>query len=391
MNALAQQFKVIDTDTHIIEPYDLWTSRISVAKWGDRVPHVKYDKEAKEDAWYFNDQRIGVAAGAAMAGWHEYPPKHPRVWEDVAPSAWRAEDRLKKMDENGIYAQILYPNVAGFGAGQYLGLEDPELMLLCVQAYNDWVAEWASADKKRLIPQAAMPFWDMDLCIKEMERAAKIGHKGLILTSEPQHFSLPKLTDPHWDRFWAAAQDFELPINFHIGSGDLSDFTLVHERNGEHAAFASLPILFTMQNSRVIAQLVMGGICHNFPKLNFVSVESGVGWLPFALDMMDWMWKNGGVREDRPELDLLPSEYFQRQIYGCFWFERRTLKSAIDQLGADNIMYESDFPHPTSMSPGPASIAVPPKQYIQETLQDYPAETVEKILYGNAAKVYHLD
>ena len=390
MNALTNQFKVIDTDTHIIEPYDLWTSRISVSKWGERVPQVKYDSEAEEDAWYFNGHRMGTAAGAAMAGWNEFPPKHPRVWEDVAPSAWRAADRLKKMDEYGIYAQILYPNVAGFGAGQYLGLEDPELMLLCVQAYNDWLAEWASEDKNRLIPQAAMPFWDMDLCIKEMERAAKIGHKGLILTSEPQHFQLPKLTDPHWDRFWAAAQDMQMPIDFHIGSGDMSDFTLVHERVGNHAAFASLPILFTMQNSRVIAQLVMGGICHNFPKLNFVSVESGVGWLPFALDMMDWMWINGGVREDRPEMDLLPSEYFKRQIYGCFWFERRTLKSAIEQLGPDNIMYESDFPHPTSMSPGPKSIAVPPNQYIQETLQDFPTETVEKILYGNAARVYNI-
>ena len=391
MATLAQKIKVIDTDTHIIEPYDLWTSRISVAKWGERVPHVKWDPIAEEDAWYFNKNRLGTAAGTSMAGWHEFPPKHPRVWKDVLPSAWRAEDRLKKMDEYGIYAQIFYPNVAGFGAGQYLGLEDPELMMLCVQAYNDWAVEWASADKKRLIPQAAMPFWDMDLCIKEMERAAKIGRKGLILTSEPQHFSQPKLTDPHWDRFWAAAQDMELPVNFHIGSGDLSDFTLIHERNGANAAFASLPVLFTLQNSRVIAQLVMGGICHNFPKLNFVSVESGVGWLPFALDMMDWMWLNGGVRQENPQFNLLPSEYFKRQIYGCFWFERKTLKSTIDQIGADNIMYESDFPHPTSMSPGPASIAMPPKQYIEEVLGDLPLETAEKILHGNAARIYHLD
>ena len=391
MNALVHQFKVIDTDTHIIEPYDLWTSRISVKKWGERVPHVKFDPEAQEDAWYFNGNRLGTAAGASMAGWHEFPPNHPRTWKDVKSSAWKAEDRLKKMDEYGVYAQIFYPNVAGFGAGQYLGLEDPELMMLCVQAYNDWAVEWASADKKRLLPQAAMPFWDMDLCIKEMERAAKIGHKGLILTSEPQHFAQPKLTDPHWDRFWAAAQDMALPINFHIGSGDLSDFTLIHERSGKHAAFASLPILFTLQNSRVITQLIMGGICHNYPKLNFVSVESGVGWLPFALDMMDWMWLNSGVRQENPEMNLLPSEYFKRQIYGCFWFERKTLKSTIEHIGADNILYESDFPHPTSMSPGPASIAIEPKQYIQEVLADFPIDVVEKILYGNAARVYHLD
>ena len=391
MNALVQQFKVIDTDTHIIEPYDLWTSRVSVKKWGDKVPHVRWDPEEQEDAWYFGDTKLGTAAGAAMAGWHEFPPKHPRQWKDVAPSAWRAEDRLKKMDENGIYAQILYPNVAGFGAGQYLGLEDPELMLACVQAYNDWVAEWAKDSKGRLVPQAAMPFWDMDLCIKEMERAAKIGHKGVILTSEPQFFKQPKLTDPHWDRFWDACQDIQLPVNFHIGSGDLSHYHLIDKRVGEHAAFAALPVLFTIQNAQVIAQLVMGGICHRHPGVNFVSVESGVGWLPFALDMMDWMWINGGVRESNPEMDLMPSEYFKRQIYGCFWFERRTLDSALQQLGPDNLLYESDFPHPTSMSPGPASQAVSPKQYIQEVLGEYPQDVVQKILYGNAARVYHLD
>lgn len=389
--ALSNTYKVIDTDTHIIEPYDLWSSRISVKKYGDKVPQVKFDKEMQGDYWFFNGERLGTASGAAMAGWKEFPPNHPKVWADVPAYAWNATERLKKMDEYGIWAQVLYPNVAGFGAGQYLGLQDPELMLLCVQAYNDWIAEWASADKRRLLPQAAIPFWDLKQSVKEMERAAKLGHKGVIFGGEPEFFKQPKLTDPHWDPLWAAAQDMGLPINFHIAAGDMSDFHLMHESTGRHAAFASLPILFTLQNSRTITQLIIGGICHRFPKLNFVSVESGVGWLPFAVDMMDWMWLNCGVREEHPEYDLLPSEYFRRQIYGCFWFERKTLSAAIEHLGADNILYESDFPHPTSMSPGPKSTAVPPNQYIQETLGALPQDVVQKILHDNAARIYHLD
>jgi predicted TIM-barrel fold metal-dependent hydrolase len=89
-------------------------------------------------------------------------------------------------------------------------------------------------------------------------------------------------------------------------------------------------------------------------------------------------------------MDLLPSEYFRRQVYSSFWFEKASLRAALDVLGPDNLLYETDFPHPTSMSPGPATIAVPPTQYIDEALDGQPAETIEKLLHGNAARIYHL-
>src|SRR4051794_4558345 len=91
VDKIAKQFKIIDTDTHVIEPYDLWTSRISTQKYGDLVPHVKWDQEKEEDAWYFGDKRTGAAAASAMAGWHEYPPNHPRRLGDVNPATWRGE------------------------------------------------------------------------------------------------------------------------------------------------------------------------------------------------------------------------------------------------------------------------------------------------------------
>jgi predicted TIM-barrel fold metal-dependent hydrolase len=140
----------------------------------------------------------------------------------------------------------------------------------------------------------------------------------------------------------------------------------------------------------VIANLICGGVCHRFPQLKFVSVESGIGWVPFALDHLDWQWKNCGVPEEHPEYDLLPSEYFKRQMFGCFWFEGPTVKSAIEQVGADWILYESDFPHPTSMAPGPATAAVEPRQYIADTLGDLPEDVLRKILHDNAAALYHV-
>ena len=113
---------------------------------------------------------------------------------------------------------------------------------------------------------------------------------------------------------------------------------------------------------------MFGGVCQRFPDLKFVSVESGVGWIPFLLEAMDWNFHNSGVRKEHPEFDLLPSEYFARQIYSCFWFERASARAAIEMLGADHVLFETDFPHPTGMTPGPASAAVAPREHLKRAL-----------------------
>jgi predicted TIM-barrel fold metal-dependent hydrolase len=217
------QYKVIDTDTHVIEPYDLWTSRLP-RSWGDRVPHVQWDESKQEDAWYFGDERVGAAASAAQAGWGEFPPDHPPRLSDVDIATWEPKARLERMDQYGIWAQVLYPNVAGFGAGKLLTMGDPALMLACVQAYNDFLAEYATNEVQRFVPVMALPMWDMDLAEKEIERAAGLGHKGVIMTGEPTFWGLEPLSEKHWDRLWAICQERGLSVNFHIGSGDMSIF-----------------------------------------------------------------------------------------------------------------------------------------------------------------------
>ena len=95
--------------------------------------------------------------------------------------------------------------------------------------------------------------------------------------------------------------------------------------------------------------MVLSGVCHRYPELKFVSVENGAGWLPFLGEAMDWQWLNVGAHKEYPER-LLPSEYLRRQIFGMYWFEKESLRSVIDLL-ADNLMFETDFPHATSLLP----------------------------------------
>jgi uncharacterized protein len=388
--AAISEMRIIDTDTHVVEHPDLWTSRVS-GKWGERVPHVRWDADAGEEAWFTGDIRLGAVGGPAMAGWHEYPPDHPRRWADADPTAWDPAKRLGVMDDYGIHAQVLYPNVAVFGAKDLLGMGDHELQLRCTEAYNDFLTDWAAVAPGRYIPVASLPFWDLDATLAEIERTAAAGHKGIVFTQDPAAFGLPKLTDRHWDPMWASAQEKRLPVNFHIASGALDLFEVGVPENGKHANYSLMGVSFFMSNAKTIAQLICGGICHRFPELDFVSVESGVGWIPFALEALDWQWRNCGVPLEHPEYDLLPSEYFARQIYGCFWFERDSSLAAIDQLGADNILYETDFPHPTSMSPGPATTAQRPDDYLRDTFSDLDETSLRKILHGNATRIYHLD
>ena len=154
--------------------------------------------------------------------------------------------------------------------------------------------------------------------------------------------------------------------------------------------FARMSSLTFIENVKGIAELIFGGVCHRFPDLNFVSVESGVGWLPAVLETFDWQWKNSGVAAEHPEYELLPSEYFRRQIYACFWFEREMIPAALS-LYPDNLLYETDFPHPTSMSPGPATPAQPPREYANSLFSGMDSHIVSKVLHDNAARVYHID
>jgi predicted TIM-barrel fold metal-dependent hydrolase len=159
---------------------------------------------------------------------------------------------------------------------------------------------------------------------------------------------------------------------------------------GQQAVFGKESAMMILDNMRSLADLFFGGVCHRFPDLRFVSVESGVGWLPGVLEAFDWQWRNGGIGVEHPEYDLLPSEYFERQVYACFWFERQAALNAIERW-PDNILYETDFPHPTCQHPGPRTPAQRPREYATEALGGLDDATLQKVLHDNAAALYCRD
>jgi len=381
------RYKVIDTDTHITEPHDVWTSRVS-SKWGDKVPHIRQIEG--RDMWFIGDLPCGGPGFYTMAGHDGTFPEVPLGYDDIPDASYDAHARLKVMDEEGIYAMVLYPNLGGFGSGGFLRLGEPELMLECVQAYNDFLVDWASADSNRLLPTMALPFWDIDACVKEVARSAEKGHRAVLAGSRPETFGQPHIAHKHWDPLWAAAQEAGLSISFHIGAGDISDITNDAAEMGTKANFSRGGSLALLDNQSCLASLFFGGVCHRFPDLDFVSVESGVGWLQCVLEMFDWQWVNGDVAKEHPEYELLPSEYFKRQVYGSFWFERNGIENALEAF-PDNLMWETDYPHPTCQYPGPASSAKRPSVYAEGALANVSEETLKKVMQDTPARLYGVE
>jgi predicted TIM-barrel fold metal-dependent hydrolase len=385
---LCERYAVADVDSHIIEPADLWTSRVS-SRWGDLVPHVRLHERRQEDYWYVGDRKLYGVGAFAQARWPEFPPSHPRRLSEAFEPALDAKARLAYLDEVGVHYQLLYPNILGFHSHVFLNHMPPELATECVLAYNDWLAEWCSADPSRLVPMMMLPFWDIDVSVAEMRRAHELGHKGVLFAARYDKVGLPRLVDDHWEPLLGQAQEMGLSMNFHVGflnSPDDLKGAVDQSRKLDFTKESSLVLLGNAQN---IAEVVLSGVCHRYPDLNFVSVENGAGWLPFLAESMDWQWLNVGAHKDYPDR-LLPSEYLYRQVYGMFWFEREAVRSVIDQL-ADNLMFETDFPHATSLSPGPASESPSPRDVVEAALGDMPDEVVGKVLQHTATRLYHLD
>jgi predicted TIM-barrel fold metal-dependent hydrolase len=325
----------------------------------------------------------------ATAGWREYLPSYPPNLDEADAGAFDPVARLRRLDEYGIRAQVLYPNLLAFFTAAFYR-KDPALGLDSVRAYNDFLVEFASADPDRLIPLMVLPFWDVDASVAEMHRCIELGHKGVVFSPFFDKVGLPNIEHERWGPVLAACQDLDLSMNFHIGFAATTSeqISLLKEvASQSRSDLAQISVQGFLSNARAIGALTMSGVCHRYPRLNFVSVESGFGYLPFVLQALDWQFENSGVFLEHPEWDR-PSEYFRRQVFGTFWFE--SIEPEALAAFQDNLMFETDYPHPTSLSPGPNSSSLPPRDMVVRNLAFADPAVAAKVLHGTADRLYHL-
>jgi predicted TIM-barrel fold metal-dependent hydrolase len=392
MSAL-NNIPIFDIDTHYTEPSDLWTSR-APSKFKGQVLHTKRDASGK-DAWYVGDRMTAPIGPAVINRANEKVPGRTNLdnYDEMTLASTNIKERLALMDTRGVSTEIVYPNVVGFGAQRLIGLSDDlELRNFHVTTYNDAIADLQKETKGRLKPQAVLPLWDIEASIKELERCReKLGLCGIAMTSAPQDFDQPQLSDEKWAPFWDACQELDIPVNFHIGTisaepaiqsfwGHKVLYRPDGTQNGALASYLSASMF--LANFQQIVNLILTKMCDRYPRIKWVSVESGVGWIPFIVRSLEYSFEDMLTAEERRTYKKRPKEYLRDHIYTSYWFENENaVKLYVEEFGSDNLMFETDFPHPQSLHPDV-------RGKVHETLRSFSEDVQHKILHRNAERVY---
>jgi len=378
--------EVVDVDTHLSEAPDLWLSR-APAKYRARVPQLK-DVNGRPSWFIDGDRSLGLdypvstilKDGTVTSGSSFMSLRH----EDVHPASYGGHARVELMDTQGVWAQIIYPNILGFSGKKSMEV-DPEIRLVTTQIYNDAMAEMQSESGDRLLPVAVLPWWDIEESIEEARRVAKLGLRGVSINPDPHPHGVPDLGNAAWDPFWEVCAAESLPVSFHIGLSD-SSFTMFTDAawpslNADQNMLVGGANVF-LGNVSTLTNIIISGVLERHPELRVVSVESGLGWIPFILNALDYQMNNAGPGASN-RLKMLPSEYFRRQCYATFWFEGEHLADFVRMLGADNCMFETDFPHPVCLYPNPV-------EKIRPALERLPKQDQIKVMSTNAMTLYRI-
>jgi len=396
---MAELPKIISVDDHIVEPATTWTDRIP-AKYHDVCPRivrapmgeitfvggkltVKPGSEGNPtDWWYYEDlKRPLLRVDSAVGVPRDQVTMKGITYEDMRPGSYSQKERLEDMDENHIEASLCFPTFPRFCGQTFTEAQDKELALLCVEAYNDYqVEEWCAGTDGRLIPLIIVPLWDPELAAAEVRRNAARGVRAVCFSEIPAYLGLPSIHDPdnYWDPFFRACDETSTVVNMHIGSSSKMPST-------SPDAPAAVGSSLTHINAELsMTDFLLSGLFERFSNLKVAYSEGQIGWIPHLMHRMDVVWEEnrgwGGVGDKVPNP---PSSYFKDHIWGCFFDDPNGLM-LIDQIGEDNITYESDYPHSDSTWPRTREIA-------EKQMAGLTDEQRYKVLRGNAIKLFGLD
>ena len=371
-------YPILDADAHVNEPPDTWQARVP-AKLRERAPKVVSTDHG--DRWSFDDGKVMRSVGLTATAGLSYPQFAPSgiTYESMRAGSFDPKARLADLDADGIWLQVLYPSVTLGGAKVY-GAE-PELQLACVRAYNDWIAEFCDAGAGRLIAQAVLPTTGVDDAITEAERALALGHRGIVISAFPNG-TLDATPDD--DRFWAFAQEADIPVAVHIGSfmkgpgatpPPLDSLAFMGVAGSSKAGAHTIP---------VVCDLIFSGIFERFTTLKLLLVEANIGWIPTLLEQVDDMylryrWFTNGVEQ----MPTMPSRTFHRNFWATFMVDTVGIELR-HRMNTDHLMWSTDYPHTGTDWPNN-------RVSIERNFRGVERSTVKKMLHDNCRALYKLD
>jgi predicted TIM-barrel fold metal-dependent hydrolase len=333
----------ISADSHVTEPLDLWEKELPA--------------RLRDQALRFPEREYGKGDYVRFGGY------------DAAAC-------LDDMAADGISAEVLFPTLGTAIYRQFYDRPfDLELAKACERVYNDWLIGFCSASPERLWGQALIGLWDIDYAVREMERAKNEGLKGVaIWIAPPEGLSF---TTNHYERFWSAAEELQLPIGLHINVG----FGAYMSRAAEtrYDALARRAFGHKVVAMKAITEMILSGVFERHPDLRILLAEFESGWIPFFLGDLDVKLLDRDLRA-QARLSLLPSEYFSRSVCSTFMQDSVT-GFMLQRWGIDNFVFSNDYPHPGGIWPYSDDV-------ISLTLDGLPSNTRRKVLGETVAKLF---
>ena len=368
------QDRIVSADSHVNPPKDLWTRNAPEAL-RERAPRVESTPQG--DLWVTDSQITGAIGLDSSAGRkaEDFKPSG-LTYKEMRPGSYDPKARLEDMDLDGVDAEVLY-----FGGPVTQYPKDPVLRQYIVRTYNDWMVELSKAAPKRLVGLGHVPLVDLDEAQAELARIAKLGLKGFHVDPFPDERGGKPLWDPAYEPLWSLVEETGLPMSFHIvGARNMNVREVFMNQNpGVKETFIAITPISICET---VSTLVFTGILAKHPKLRFVLVECGIGWIPYFLERMDQTF-NKHRFWTKSVLTEKPSSYWYRQGYATFIQDLAGVAER-HRAGLKNIMWSTDYPH--SDSTWPKS-----REVLREHFKDVPADERTLIAGGNASALYGLN
>jgi predicted TIM-barrel fold metal-dependent hydrolase len=382
---------LVSVDDHVLEPPHLWVDRVP-KKDRDRAPHMDAD-DTGMDYWVYDGKNFPSSGLSAVAGKskEEFSPE-PLPYSEMRPGCYDPTARVEDMNRAGILASLCFPTLPRFCGQLFMEASDREFGFVCLQAYNDWmIEEWCGAAPGRYIPLTLIPMWDPQLAVTEMERCAAKGSTAFAFSENPAPLGLPTIHDKdrYWEPVMAAANDLEMVVSMHVGSSSQVP------KIAPDSPFMANLTWGAMRTSGTMLSWLFSGLFQRYPNLKIALSEGEIGWIPYYLERAEQVldkqryWVQRGAKFmdhatsnlDDVDLDTLDVRaLFRDHVFGCFIDDAHGIAS-IDEIGEDNIMCETDYPH--SDSTWPDSI-----QVVRNRIGHLPPEVQYKLLRGNAERLY---
>ena len=362
--------RLLSADSHVMEPRDLWQTRID-QKWRAQAPRIEMLDESGDYIVIEGMRPRPLAFEGPMADLKaqgmEIPMPKGYRYEQNRPGSWDPNERLKDQEIDGVSGEVIYP-----GVGLHIvRAPDAEYIYACCRAYNDWLAEYCAVHPQRLKGAAMLPNrGPIEWAVKEAERAAKLGLVTVMLPAwvDDRAFNLPD-----WDGLWAALQDLNLVASMHLSGRE--PYGIAH---GPGAGGINVGVIKFMMYDTVM-RIIWGGAPMRFPKLKWSMVEGGIGWIASVIQFMDHWWDDHrGWME--PKLPERPSFYFRRQFFATFEDDRAGVLTR-DMIGVDNLMWGSDYPHTEGVWPDS-------RRKVASNFAGIAEADTRKMVHDNVARVF---